>query len=1125
MRVHRFSVRPGVVRTALAILVSLAWTTIPTHAGLIGFYSFDNSANPLRDESGHGNDLQPGAGNLTDPEYLAGGGVQGGAYSFNGEQHWVAPININPDVLPSLTLGAWVKTTSLAPGLRKVLGHDDGGYDRTIGLDTRNGGFRYVGFIGTGDPPPGAPAPKSTNDWTFLAVTYDELNAQMAVYVDLDSLSIGDALEVSTSPTGMGLGQDTVSIGSLRPDNLDEGWLGLLDNVFFYDEVLTLQQLTAIRDGGKSAILGSGGEDPDLKLTTVPQLRNLPKAPAVQSFSYGIKNAGATQTLTISKVTVSGADAARYAVIEFPASLAAGASGTIQFSFNSQGQVGAFAGTLVVESNDPTSPVISLDVSVQVGDDPDLVITSAPNLQDLSKLPQVQTLSFGVRNGGIVDTLKINQVTLAGPDAAYFTVKSFPASLPPGATGSIEVTFDNRGQVGSFSATATIDSNDASTPRFEHDLSARVTGNSLLAFYSFDDATDPTKDDSGNGRTLQSAGETTEPLYDAAGGVAGGAYVFDGAQRWLVPLNINPSVIPILTMGAWVRTTALDPGLYKAIGHDDGGWDRVIGLDDRSQVAGGPMPAGTYRYAAFTGENNHGPTQGDPPPTPISSQEWTFLAAVYDQPGSRVTLYVDLDAATTGDTPQAISDAAPMGAGASSTAIGAIAPGGGEGWVGSIDNVFFLGGRIDAAVIKTVRDQGKQALLQLRPDPVLVVPLQPVFGDLTGSQPVTKSVELRNTGQAQALTIAEARITGPQAARYSVADVPATIAAGGSATMKVTFDPQGQEGTFSATLDLISNSTSDRHALLDLAAFVPYASPLIAFYPFDDPAQPLRNATGKGSDLTAPAGAEPIYQSAGGVEGGGYLFTGGQRLIAPIDINSSKLPRLTMGAWVRTDSLVSGLRKVIGQDDGGWDRAIGLDNREGTGAFRYSGFTGTGLVPEGPTPVNTTDWTFLAATYDQDLGIMSLYVDLDVSIVTDPLGVYEAPANHGAGFTTTAIGDVRPDGLASEGWQGSIDNVFFYQTALTLEELTRIRDGGANAIVPQPAQGPRITGVQKTANLTITWTSAAGKNYVVQYTDRLSAAWTQIATVVGQGASTTYTDSDTARMGLPVGFYRVGLQP
>ena len=1119
MQTHQLHACAPLVRFGFAVFAGAVLWTIPVRAGLIGFYSFDNTTNPLKDDSGHGNDLVSGAGNATDPQYLVSDGVQGGAYYFNGSQHWVAPININPDVLPTMTMGAWVKTTSLAAGLRKVMGHDDGGYDRVIGLDTRNGGFRYVSFIGTGDPPPGGPTPTSTNDWTFLAVTYDQNAGQMALYVDLDSLSIGDALNVSTSPTGFGSGQDTLSIGSIRPDTLDEAWVGLLDNVFIYDEVLTQDQLTTVRNGGKGAILGSGGNDPNLKVSSVPVLHNLPKSPAVQSFSYGIQNVGATKALIISKVTVSGTDAARYAVTQFPTNLAAGASGTINFTFDTKGQIGTASAALVVESNDPSLPVLSLDVSAQVGDDPSLIIASAPNLQGLDKLPPVQTLSFGVRNDGLFETLKINGATMSGPDAARFTITNFPASLAPGATGVVQVAFDNGGQVGTFAATATFDSNDATTPKLAYDLNAQVVGNSLLAFYSFDDPAAPTKDDSGNGHTLQSA--ANDPTYAAAGGVSGGGYSFDGSQRWVVPMDINPSQLPILTMGAWAQTTAQDAGVYKVIGNDNGGWDRVIGLDNRTQASGGPMPDGTFRYVAFTGENNHGPTQGDPVPAPLGSTQWTFLAAVYDQPNNLVTLYVDLDVASLSDAPQAISDATSMGVGVTTTAIGSISPSGGEAWVGSIDNAFFLGGRLDAAAIKTIRDQGKPALLKYLPDPVLTVPSDPVFGNLTNGQPVTKSIQIRNTGQTQTLTITDSRITGPQAGKYAVTNVPATIAPGGTATISVTLDPQGQEGSIAGTLDLISNSSSSRHALLDLSAFVPYAGSLIAFYPFDDPANPLKNATGKGSDLSSPAGEAPTYQPSGGVEGGGYLFNGSQVLVAPIDINATNLPKLTMGAWVRTDSLVSGMRKVMGQDDGGWDRAIGLDNRNGD--FRYSGFTGSGLVDQGLTPTNTTAWTFLAVTYDQDAGTMSLYTDLDVS-TTEPLAEFDTTASFGSGWTTTAIGDLRSD-APSEGWQGSIDNVFLYQTVLTADQLTTIRNGGANAILPQPAQGPKITNVQRTTNLTMSWASATGKTYTVQYTDKLPPAWTQVATVASQGASTSYTDSDATRMGRPVGFYRVSVQP
>jgi hypothetical protein len=323
----------------------------------------------------------------------------------------------------------------------------------------------------------------------------------------------------------------------------------------------------------------------------------------------------------------------------------------------------------------------------------------------------------------------------------------------------------------------------------------------------------------------------------------------------------------------------------------------VIGLDSRN---------GAFRFAAFTG---NGISLGDPAPTPLGPDQWTFLAAVYDQPNSQLTLYVDLDVATIDDDPQAISQTAVMGTGAATTAIGAIAPGGGEGWVGAIDNVFFLGGRIDASVVKAVRDGGKTTLLQLRPDPVLSISSDAVFGDLPSGAPVTASIELRNAGQTQPLVITEARITGRSAARYKVSDVPTSIAAGATATMKVTFDPQDKQGPFSATLDLISNSTSDRHALFDLSAFVPYSTALIAFYPFDDPANPLQDATGKGGDLIVPAGAAPTYQATDGVEGGSYAFNGAQRLVYARSSVTTTADGIEQSDWTTAMMEPSGTRR------------------------------------------------------------------------------------------------------------------------------------------------------------------------------------------------------------------------
>lgn len=1004
----------------LAIVLGAIWVAPRAQAALIGFYPFDGN-DPQQDASTQNRPLESALGDpANNPGHTTTGGFEGGAATFNGAQRWIAPIDINPDSLPTLTMGAWVQTHNLTPGLRKVLGSDDGGWDRTIGLDDRNGPFRYASFTGSGIST-GNPGPETTNHWTFFAATYDQNSGQLNVYVDLDSVSQEPLTAATTESTTFLSGGTTVSIGSVGPGSAGEGWQGLIDNVFFYDEVLSAERLTEIRNGGRKAILG------------------------------------------------------------------------------------------------------------QPADDPNLVVTSAPNLRNLSKLPNVKNLSFALRNSGATRTLNITRVTIGGPDANHFAVQTAPTSLAAGASANLDIQFDSRGQVGPFSAWVTVETDDPTTPSVQLDLSAQVVASAnLLGLYSFDDAAAPLKDDSGAGKTLTDGHDSgaANPTYQAAGGISGGAFTFDGNDRLIAPININPSAVPRLAMGAWVKTSSLEPGLRKIMGHDDGAWDRAIGLDTRVTAEGGPMVDGTLRYAAFTGTNNRGPTQGDPAPTPTSVDAWSFVAADYDQANNLVTLYVDLDASSTADPLQAITADAPMGPGATTLAIGGLTPNGsGEAWQGSIDNAFILGGALDAAGMQAIRNGGKNALLQFRPDPVLVVSGDSPFGELASRTPTTVQVSVRNGGASQPLQIAAARITGRDAEAYSLGTVPETIAPGASVSIPVTLTPGNREGLLQATLELISNNSGGRRVTVDLSAGVPFrtlASALLGFYTFDDPANPLKDDSGNGRDLQ-PTDSPPNHLTEGGFEGGVYTFDGFQHLVAPINIGPSAQPLLTMGAWVRTDSLDPGLRKVIGTDDGGWDRSIGLDDRDPP-ILRYTSFAGNGAPIAGtPEPTSIEEWTFLAATYDQPSAIATVWVDLNAATTNDALVSVSRPNSvFGPGFATTAIGNLRPDNLA-EAWVGSIDNVFFFNTVLSADDLKKLRDQGKAALLSGATDGPEITSVDRTAtSLVLTWESQAGVNYTIEYRETLSGgAWASIGTQAGQAGTTSFTDSDAARLSRRTGFYRV----
>lgn len=942
-------------------------------SGLIAFYPFDNPSNPGQDASLSGRDLRSvGA----DPVYGTTDGFEGGGYSFDGNQRLIAPVNINPGVLPEATVGAWVKTSTLDSGLRKIMGSDDGGWDRTIGLDNRNGDFRYSTFVGNGEPLPGGPAPVSTDAWTFVAATYDQEAGAVNLYVDLDAASVGEPLTAVSGSGSFSSGLSVLSLGSVHAFDNAEGWVGGMDNVFVFDRVLNVEELREIRDGAAAAL------------------------------------------------------------------------------------------------------------------------------------------------------------------------------LPP-----VEVPVDK-----------------------------------LIGYYTFDNADDPLEDASGEGADLISV--DADPVYTTDGGFSGGGYDFSGTNRFIAPVDIGPEANPEVTIGAWVKTTTLEPSLRKVIGGDNGGWDRTVGLDNRN----GPL-----RYSAFSGA---GPITGTP--EPVSTEDWTFLAVVYNENTTQMTMYVDLDSSTTNDELVAVGSSTTFNDAPAEISIGTVGPNSGsEGWVGGIDNVFIFAAALTAEEVTAVRDAGtaqpsfgdnpdlfisgfpslsalarspsaKQLNIQLRnrgltevltisditlsgrdaayfkvdsfpetldanalanivftldsagqvgdfiatmtissndesqpeiqlnlsakvlpevtEDPVLTVVTTTPFGELPNSNVITRDVTVRNDGTALNLDFAGATITGENAANFMIVGSPESIAPGGQGSYSIMFDPDDQGGSFRATLEIVSNDGSDRFTTIPLDAQVAFSNlsqALLGFYTFDDPDDPNADSSGKNNPLEAGV-ADPFYEEDGGFEGGAYDFTGGN-LVAPINLNPTVVPELTMGAWVKTSALEPGLHRVISTDNGGWDRAIGLDSR-GDDPYAFSAFHGGGVVSGLPAPEDEEAWSFFAGSFNETEKTLTLFLDLDASSTDDDLeSVTFEGTTFGAGFETTSIGSLNPTGTG-EGWVGYIDNVFIFAATLSGEQLMSIRNGGSAAILGGGEVPPfAITSVEIIVlegggtGVEISWTGgpAGVSSYLVEFSTDL----------------------------------------
>jgi len=223
---------------------------LSAQGALVSYWTFDDPANTHADSVGGATLTDPGAAGEVATWGVSTGFNGSGGFSFDGNDRLIAPVDVNTSVMPQMTWGAWVRTDSLAAGLRKVMGHDNGAWDRTIGLDTRDASFRYTSFTGFQRPIEGSPGPLNTTDWTFLAATYDQGAQAVTIYVDLDATSTADALVSVTEVGNFNAGWPTFAIGGIRPDIASEGWVGAIDQAFVFNELLTPAQLTQIRDHG-----------------------------------------------------------------------------------------------------------------------------------------------------------------------------------------------------------------------------------------------------------------------------------------------------------------------------------------------------------------------------------------------------------------------------------------------------------------------------------------------------------------------------------------------------------------------------------------------------------------------------------------------------------------------------------------------------------------------------------------------------------------------------------------------------------------------------------------------------------------------------------------------------------
>lgn len=209
---------------------------------------------------------------------------------------------------------------------------------------------------------------------------------------------------------------------------------------------------------GTGTLTVTSAPDP-LLVVASPVVSTTNSAPTALSIPFS--NNGSTQTLTISAITIGGANAASFVLNStLPINIAPGASSTIDYTFTPTTGPGAYSATFNISSNDLTQTPKTVTLNITDNPDPWIVASNAVfNNNGLAAI-----YSINVSNTGNANTLNLGTVTSGGIDAATVTGISAPTSILPGQSGTIQFTFTPNFGAGLYGFTIDIPSNTPGTP-------------------------------------------------------------------------------------------------------------------------------------------------------------------------------------------------------------------------------------------------------------------------------------------------------------------------------------------------------------------------------------------------------------------------------------------------------------------------------------------------------------------------------------------------------------------------------------------------------------------------------------------------------------------------------------
>ena len=478
----------------------------------------------------------------------------------------------------------------------------------------------------------------------------------------------------------------------------------------------------------------------------------------------------------------------------------------------------------------------------------------------------------------------------------------------------------------------------------------------------------------------------------------------------------------------------------------------------------------------------------------------------------------DIPITNGGQTQNLIISSADFGADANfsvNTIPGSISPGGTENLVISFDPAGG-NGLFESTLSITSNDSVvPNQTITIRGvlhDPMLVSESSLALGESTSG-----ALTITNTGATRSLNITGLNFTGPNADNFSAVTGGAIAPNGGTGTIDVTFDPEGEDGSFLATLEIISDDPLVPSVFIDVSATVPLGNPLVAWWPLDVDGT---DASGNGFDGTI-VGALTTAPGANAATGGSLQFDGASRIDVPFDPELNPQD-FTVTLWANAASTGGFASPITSRDDvGGGTSTHGyiLYNDNGGNWNFWTGDGNPGWDTLSGGPVTPSTWTHIAMTYDSITETKSIYLD-GVLAASDtapnqysPNGTVETESLH--------IGAGQDDGL-NFWFNGQIDDVGLFRTALTEEQINSIIANGVGSFAV-PARELVITDLTfgpGDGEVTITFDSVEGATYIVERSTDLFN-WIELTdNEPSDGETTTFIDFTLPANSTKV-FYRV----